>query len=92
MTSPPACRSTRSIKIELQGHTDSTGPADYNLGLSQRRAESVRDYLVSRACDVERMTAKGYGMTQPVADQQDEGRDAPVIAVSSCMRPKIPAT
>jgi len=58
------------IKIELQGHTDSTGPAAYNMGLSQRRAEAVRDYLVSRGVDVERMTAKGYGMTQPVADNK----------------------
>jgi OOP family OmpA-OmpF porin len=40
------------------------------MGLSQRRAEAVRDYLVSRGVDVERMTAKGYGMTQPVADNK----------------------
>ena len=52
--------------MELQGHTDSTGPADYNMKLSQRRADSVRDYLIGRGVNADQLVAKGYGMTQPV--------------------------
>jgi OOP family OmpA-OmpF porin len=55
------------LKVELQGHTDSTGSAVYNMGLSQRRADAVRDYLVSQDVPAEQLTAKGYGKTVPVA-------------------------
>jgi OOP family OmpA-OmpF porin len=55
------------LKVEVQGHTDSTGSAVYNMGLSQRRAESVRDYLVSQGVPGGQLTAKGYGKTVPVA-------------------------
>jgi OmpA-OmpF porin, OOP family len=56
------------LKVELQGHTDSSGSASYNQALSQRRAEAVRDYLVSRGIPGAQMSAKGYGETQPIAD------------------------
>ena len=56
------------IRVEVGGHTDSTGKADYNMDLSHRRAEAVRSYLVSKGIDASRLTAKGYGETQPVAD------------------------
>ena len=49
------------LKIELSSHTDSRGEADYNLELSQKRAESVVNYLVSRGINPERLMAKGYG-------------------------------
>lgn len=55
------------LQIEVQGHTDSTGSAPYNMGLSQRRAEAVRDYLVSAGVPAAQLSAKGYGRTQPVA-------------------------
>lgn len=55
------------LRVEVQGHTDSTGAPKYNLSLSQRRAESVRDYLVSRQVPAQQLVAKGYGQTQPVA-------------------------
>ncbi|MGA8707373.1 MAG: OmpA family protein, partial [Steroidobacteraceae bacterium] len=55
------------LRIEVQGHTDSTGSADYNLTLSQRRALSVRDYLVSQQVPADELIAKGYGKTQPIA-------------------------
>jgi OOP family OmpA-OmpF porin len=55
------------LKIEIQGYTDSTGEEDYNVQLSQRRAESVMSYLVSRGIDPARLTAKGYGSVNPVA-------------------------
>jgi outer membrane protein OmpA-like peptidoglycan-associated protein len=60
---------------ELQGHTDSVGKDSYNLSLSQRRADAVKTYLVSKGIPAERLTAKGYGETQPVADNATtEGR------------------
>jgi len=50
-----------TLKIELGSHTDSRGTAEYNQDLSQRRAQSVVDYLVSKGIARTRMTAKGYG-------------------------------
>jgi len=60
----------------VEGHTDNVGDADYNLKLSQRRAEAVVDYLVDNyGIDRARLTAKGYGLTRPVADNaSDAGR------------------
>ena len=63
------------LKVELQGHTDSKGPDAYNLTLSQKRADSVRNYLVKDGVASTQMTAKGYGEGQPVADNTtDNGR------------------
>ena len=55
------------IKIEIAGHTDNTGSLATNTRLSQARAESVRAYLARKGVAPERMVAKGYGPTQPVA-------------------------
>jgi OmpA-OmpF porin, OOP family len=64
------------IKVEVQGHTDSKGDDDYNLKLSQRRAESVRTYLIRKGIDSNRMVPKGYGENVPIADNRtQEGRD-----------------
>ena len=60
------------IKLEIQGHTDNRGKADYNRGLSQRRADAVRTYMVSRGIASDRLTAVGYGMDQPIADNSSE--------------------
>ena len=57
-----------SITVEVAGHTDSDGAADYNESLSARRAATVRDFLISRGISADRMTARGYGEAQPVAD------------------------
>jgi len=63
------------LKVEIQGHTDSTGASAYNLGLSQRRADSVREYLESQGIPAAQLTTKGYGETQPVASNATrEGR------------------
>lgn len=63
------------LRIELQGHTDSTGPDDYNLALSQKRAEAVRDYLISRGVAASQLTARGLGEAQPIDDNRTrEGR------------------
>lgn len=58
------------LKIEVQGHTDSVGADAYNLDLSQRRATTVREYLVSQGVAADQLSAKGYGETQPVADNK----------------------
>ncbi|MCJ7465453.1 MAG: OmpA family protein [Maribacter sp.] len=54
--------------ILVVGHTDSAGPDDYNLKLSQQRAESVTNYLVSKGISGSRLTTEWFGETQPVAD------------------------
>ncbi|MBQ7209676.1 MAG: OmpA family protein [Paludibacteraceae bacterium] len=56
--------------VEVQGHTDNVGKADYNQSLSERRANSVRDYLVGKGVPAEKLTAKGYGLTKPIADNK----------------------
>jgi len=61
------------LKIEVQGHTDSTGSPEYNLKLSQKRAESVRSYLLDQGVNAEQLLAKGYGQTQPVASNKTAG-------------------
>jgi OOP family OmpA-OmpF porin len=58
--------------FEVAGHTDSKGSDSYNKSLSQRRANNVRAYLVEQGVDGSRMTATGYGESQPVADNATE--------------------
>ncbi|MEO8199064.1 MAG: OmpA family protein [Gemmatimonadota bacterium] len=62
----------QEVKFEVQGHASSDGSDAANLRLSQRRAESVRAYLISKSVAAARMTAKGYGETQPIADNSTE--------------------
>ena len=54
--------------ILIEGHTDSAGPEAYNLDLSQRRAQSVANYLIASGVDSDRFTVKWYGESQPRAD------------------------
>lgn len=63
-------------RASLQGHTDGRGSDEYNMGLSRRRAESVRTYLVQKfGISADRLAIKFYGKRQPVADNTtDEGR------------------
>ncbi|MDB5969228.1 MAG: hypothetical protein JWQ90_1678 [Hydrocarboniphaga sp.] len=64
------------IKVEVGGHTDAKGSDEYNLKLSEGRARSVEQYLIGRGIDTGRMSAKGYGESMPVADNEtDEGRE-----------------
>lgn len=63
--------------VEVGGHTDNVGSDEANLKLSHDRAKSVRDYMVKAGIASERLQAKGYGETQPVADNETEdGRKA----------------
>ena len=61
-----------NIHIEIQGHTDDVGSAEYNKELSDRRAETVYDFLISKGISAARMTYKGYGESKPVADNNTE--------------------
>jgi OOP family OmpA-OmpF porin len=63
------------INIEIDGHTDSTGPAAYNMTLSEERAKAVMKYLVDRGVNAERLTMKGFGLTKPaVSNDTKAGR------------------
>jgi len=67
-----------TINIELSAHTDSKGTDAYNLDLSDRRAKSCVDYLISKGISTSRMRARGYGESQPVAPNQlANGKDNP---------------
>lgn len=60
------------LSVEVAGHTDSVGAEGYNQALSERRARAVRDYLVSHGIDAGRLTARGYGESEPVADNDSK--------------------
>ena len=68
-------RGASVVDIDVIGHTDSTGDEDYNMGLSVRRAEAVRDYLVSRGIDSSIIDVSGLGETSPISSNATrEGR------------------
>jgi OOP family OmpA-OmpF porin len=60
-------RAHTHLRIEVQGHTDGIGKPEYNMILSQHRAEAVREYLISQQVPADELIAKGYGLTPPVA-------------------------
>lgn len=67
----------KKMIVEVGGHTDNVGSDEANMKLSHERAKSVRTYLVKAGVKTERLQAKGYGETQPVADNEtEEGRKA----------------
>ena len=70
-------RENPSIRIELRSHTDAIGGKQFNLDLSQKRAQSVVNYLIGHGIDKKRLVAKGYGLSLPLAsnDDEEEGRE-----------------
>ena len=62
----------KSIAVQIGGHTDASGSAAYNMMLSQQRAESVRQYLIGKGVDADRLKAEGFGPAQPVAPNETE--------------------
>ena len=60
------------VKVEIQGHTDNIGDDNSNLKLSQQRAKSVYDYVISQGVDASRISYKGYGESRPIADNKTE--------------------
>jgi OOP family OmpA-OmpF porin len=74
------------VVVEVAGHTDSVGTDQYNQGLSERRANSVRDYLVEQGVRASRLTAVGYGENRPVAtndtaDGRQENRRVELVVL-----------
>jgi outer membrane protein OmpA-like peptidoglycan-associated protein len=68
-------REWSEVTLEIQGHTDSQGSAEFNQRLSQRRAQAVADYLTGKGISRSRIEAKGYGEDLPIADNSTaEGR------------------
>jgi outer membrane protein OmpA-like peptidoglycan-associated protein len=65
-----------TVKIEISGHTDNKGDKKYNLTLSQKRAESVVNYLMQKGIVAARLVAKGYGDTMPIAPNDTEENKA----------------
>ncbi len=61
-------KNTPSLEIEVAGFTDNLGPAKFNQKLSKQRAQAVKDYLIQKGCDKNRITSKGYGSSMPVAN------------------------
>jgi len=55
-----------AVRVRVEGHTDSTGPEKYNLGLSYRRAESVKAYLEGKGIDANRLSVVGFGEAKPL--------------------------
>lgn len=73
-----ALKAADRINIRIEGHTDSIGGAEFNLRLSQDRADSVKDYLVDHGIDADRLTTRGFGETRPVAPNTNpDGSDNP---------------
>jgi OOP family OmpA-OmpF porin len=63
------------FKVEVAGHTDSRGSSDHNIDLSNRRAKAVMDYFIAHGIAADRLSAKGYGETQPIGNNYtEEGR------------------
>ncbi len=64
-----------SVKLEIQGHTDSSGKKAQNKRISQKRANAVKTYLIDRGVPKESLTAVGYGQEKPIAtNDTKEGR------------------
>jgi peptidoglycan-associated lipoprotein len=74
------------VTIELMSHTDSRDTEEYNLTLSQKRAQSVVDYLVSKGIEIARLTAKGYGESTPKVV------DAAIVAQNPFLKAGTPLT
>lgn len=68
-------KSNPLVTAQIFGHADSTGPIDYNQTLSEKRAQSVINYLVAKGIGPDRLTARGFGESQPLApNSTKEGR------------------
>jgi len=69
-------RENPQIRVEVQGHTDDIGTDEYNMGLSDRRANSVKEYLISQGIAADRLTSRGYGETNPRFPNDSEANRA----------------
>jgi outer membrane protein OmpA-like peptidoglycan-associated protein len=69
-------KKSSTMKIEIQGHTDKVGGDEHNLQLSYERANSVRDFLISKGINRKRIKIKGFGSRKPVASNKTEAGKA----------------
>jgi peptidoglycan-associated lipoprotein len=74
-----------NITIELMSHTDSRDTEEYNLTLSQKRAQSVVDYLISKGIGLDRLTAKGYGESSPKVVDKDINTQFPFLKLGTTL-------
>lgn len=71
----PVLKNNPALRVEIQGHADSTGTNTYNQGLSERRAKAIRAYLTKKNIDASRLTAVGFGEEKPAySNDTSEGR------------------
>jgi outer membrane protein OmpA-like peptidoglycan-associated protein len=67
-----ALRERPQMRLVIEGHTCSIGTAEYNMALGERRANAVRDYLISRGVDADRLSTVSYGENHPAHDNSEE--------------------
>ena len=71
-------KANKSLKVEVNGHTDHIGPAEYNDKLSLRRANAVADYLKSKGISADRLIIDGFGESRPISPNiRPDGTDNP---------------
>lgn len=69
------CKQNPNVRLAIKGHTDGSGAPDTKLKLSTMRANSVKDWLISKGVQAPRLTSQGFGMSQPIAsDDTEDGR------------------
>jgi len=59
-----------TLKVDIEGHTDNTGSAKLNKALSQKRADAIKKFFLSKGIAADRVTATGFGSEKPVADNK----------------------
>jgi peptidoglycan-associated lipoprotein len=74
-----------NVTIELMSHTDSRDTEEFNLDLSQKRAQSVVDYLIGRGIAADRLTARGYGETSPKVVDEEIMKNAPFLRLGETL-------
>ncbi len=87
-----ALKDQPALQLRIEGHTDGYGRRDHNIRLSQRRANAVRAYLIDHGIGAERLEAKGYGPTQPLAtnstpDGRERNRRVEFVIVKGSVNP-----
>ena len=60
------------LYLDIEGHTDNTGESNYNQTLSDKRANAVKKYFISKGIEEKRLTSKGFGETMPVENNKTE--------------------